>query len=1144
MSKQRVTILTFAGAVALGLLMLGLLSTSGLAQEPPPQAERAPRISASVAAAMPLSTSFTYQGQLKKNDAAVSGDCAMAFRLYDAAEDGVQVGSALSPTVPVSNSLFTVQLDFGASAFTGDARWLGIRVQCPGDAAYTDLGCQPLTAAPHALYALAAPWSGLRGVPPGFADGVDDVSVVVSGTQVYAGEGLVQLASGDTVTLSLGAMYRLPQVCANGQIAEWNGALWVCGDDDVGSGGSASWSLTGNAGTDPAVNFLGTTDAASLTLAVDGAPALRLSPAVTSPNVIGGYGGNVAGPGVAGASIGGGGLSGAANGVYGNYGVVGGGVDNVAYGELSTVAGGERNSAGYEAMVGGGDYNHAQGDYSVIAGGDANHAAGNHTFVGGGLSNYTGGPMAVIGGGESISVTGNHAFVGGGMYITVTGDFAAVGGGAFNTANGYATVIGGGGGYWHGTPVANTASGDWATVGGGSNNAAGGNWATVGGGGHNTTSGEDATVGGGWYNTASGMDATIGGGQGNIAIGVQATIGGGESNVVTATHGTIAGGYNITITGDYAAVGGGNNNTASGLVAVIGGGSGNIANGAEASVGGGIVNTASGTAAVIGGGDFNEASGSNATIGGGRANIASGFRATVAGGRMNIASGIYAVIGGGGINISSGGYATVGGGESNLVTAMHGTIAGGYNITVTGVSAVVGGGDNNIASGGRATVGGGYSNEAAATSATVGGGHNNIASNNAATVAGGADNTASGGYAAVGGGGGNTASGANATVSGGGDNTASGSYAIIGGGNSNEVTATHATIGGGYDNTVSGGWAIVGGGADNTANGVVATVGGGGANIASGGYTTVGGGYDNTASGNWATVPGGAGNVAQGYFSLAAGRRARALHQGTFVWADSTDADFDSTGNDQFRVRANGGMRMYTGANSAYFESSGGNHVNSTLVLYNIGGGSAAYMVGNTGSPLAEFDQAGAGAVLDLQNSGDVDGNGGGNFITGYSRDDSFDLQFRITSSGQGRSDVGWVTPAEDFAEMLPAVAGLESGDVLAIGPDGTLVRSTSPYQTSVAGVYSTQPGFIGGQPVEGPVAGTIPLAVVGIVPVKVTAENGVILPGDLLVASSRPGHAMKAGPNPPQGTVIGKALEKLDASQDTGVIKMLATLQ
>jgi len=117
-----------------------------------------------------------------------------------------------------------------------------------------------------------------------------------------------------------------------------------------------------------------------------------------------------------------------------------------------------------------------------------------------------------------------------------------------------------------------------------------------------------------------------------------------------------------------------------------------------------------------------------------------------------------------------------------------------------------------------------------------------------------------------------------------------------------------------------------------------------------------------------------------------------------------------------------------------------------------------------------------------------------------------------------------------------------ETVDVSIIGDEGQLTRSSQSYQASVAGVYSTQLGFVGGLPVEGPITDTIPLAIVGIVPVKVSAENGVIHPGDLLVAASIPGHAMKAGSNPPVGTVIGKALEKFDGG--TSVIKMLVTLQ
>ena len=68
-----------------------------------------------------------------------------------------------------------------------------------------------------------------------------------------------------------------------------------------------------------------------------------------------------------------------------------------------------------------------------------------------------------------------------------------------------------------------------------------------------------------------------------------------------------------------------------------------------------------------------------------------------------------------------------------------------------------------------------------------------------------------------------------------------------------------------------------------------------------------------------------------------------------------------------------------------------------------------------------------------------------------------------------------------------------------------------------------------------------VPLAVVGIVPCKATAQNGPIRPGDLLVTSSVPGHAMRDD-DPRNGTIVGKALEPLDSG--TGVIRVLVTLQ
>ena len=51
-------------------------------------------------------------------------------------------------------------------------------------------------------------------------------------------------------------------------------------------------------------------------------------------------------------------------------------------------------------------------------------------------------------------------------------------------------------------------------------------------------------------------------------------------------------------------------------------------------------------------------------------------------------------------------------------------------------------------------------------------------------------------------------------------------------------------------------------------------------------------------------------NSAEGLYSLAAGRQAKAMHDGSFVWADSTAADFSSVQDNEFAIRASGGVRI------------------------------------------------------------------------------------------------------------------------------------------------------------------------------------------------------------------------------------------
>jgi len=156
---------------------------------------------------------------------------------------------------------------------------------------------------------------------------------------------------------------------------------------------------------------------------------------------------------------------------------------------------------------------------------------------------------------------------------------------------------------------------------------------------------------------------------------------------------------------------------------------------------------------------------------------------------------------------------------------------------------------------------------------------------------------------------------------------------------------------------------------------------------------------------------------------------------------------------------------------------------------------------------------------------------------------------FRVGGDGHVHAtsyDVG----GADFAESMVAAGGrsqYEPGDLMAIDRQGnrSLTLTSAPYSTEVAGIFSTKPGVLASPyPVDDPRVGAeVPLAVVGIVPCKVTAENGPIQAGDLLVTSSTPGHAMKGTDRSRMlGALVGKALEPM--SGEKGVIQVLVMLQ
>ena len=172
----------------------------------------------------------------------------------------------------------------------------------------------------------------------------------------------------------------------------------------------------------------------------------------------------------------------------------------------------------------------------------------------------------------------------------------------------------------------------------------------------------------------------------------------------------------------------------------------------------------------------------------------------------------------------------------------------------------------------------------------------------------------------------NTASGDSAAALGGWDNVASGQASAIIGGQNNSVSGSHS-FATGYMNTVSGLGSTVSGGLSNNVAGMVGTIGGGTLNtvdnsslngtIAGGsrnfvdaGGGSIGGGEYCSTFATYATVPGGSKNTAGGFCSLAAGRRAKVQSgdDGTFIWADHTDADFASTDENQFLIRASNGV--------------------------------------------------------------------------------------------------------------------------------------------------------------------------------------------------------------------------------------------
>jgi hypothetical protein len=326
-------------------------------------------------------------------------------------------------------------------------------------------------------------------------------------------------------------------------------------------------------------------------------------------------------------------------------------------------------------------------------------------------------------------------------------------------------------------------------------------------------------------------------------------------------------------------------------------------------------------------------------------------------------------------------------------------------------------------------------------------------------------------------------------------------------------------------------------------------------------------GFANSGPGNSIGVHGGAGTtgVLGTTFSNGTGVKGQGS-SGIGVWGQATSGSgvFGEavSGHGLYGVAQSGiGVRGFSLNNNAIYGESQG--AGAALRVYNTGAGQAIYGEATTSD-----------TVVALRNTGN------GDLIRGYNN--SFAEVFRVASTGATKTGIlsiddpsglgasnslymrnGGVpilyvkgsgalysastlnANALDLAEHV-STSGVEPGpgDVVEIDPDvdDRFRLSSSANSALVAGVISTNPGMVlGTGSIENP--STSPrLALAGRVPVKVSAENGPIRPGDLLVSSSTPGHAMKAPTNPAAGTVIGKALGSLDSGK--GTVPMLVMLR
>ncbi|MEM6760261.1 MAG: hypothetical protein AAF601_12360 [Pseudomonadota bacterium] len=262
--------------------------------------------------------------------------------------------------------------------------------------------------------------------------------------------------------------------------------------------------------------------------------------------------------------------------------------------------------------------------------------------------------------------------------------------------------------------------------------------------------------------------------------------------------------------------------------------------------------------------------------------------------------------------------------------------------------------------------------------------------------------------------------------------------------------------------------------------------------------------------------------------------------------------------NNRMRIYAEDGTRIVSLGSNGNLSLGGAGH-DGDLIMHDAGNVQTVRISADSAALTLGSDSQDGDIVLKDSNGNDairLDGNQANLFMGGNGRDGDIALYPASENNPNNdfsranihlNADAGDIRLrngdcAEDFS-VQPAVP-CAPGDVMVLGDDGLLVPCTRAFDSAVVGVISGadlyRPGIVLDR--QDHLDHRHPIALVGKVCVRVTAQNGPIQIGDLLTPSDRPGHAMAAkGDARAYGAVIGKALATCAA--DTGLIPMIIAL-